>query len=236
MFKINFSKKPSQDAVDIIEELIRNKQSILFLISGGSALKVLDKIDSAILHQDITVSMIDERFSTDPKVNNFLQLKQTAFFKKLLEKGGLFFDSTPALGESIASLTQRFDSFLHQWKKLHADGIVVALLGMGEDGHTAGIMPFLENQKLFGHLFLEDEWVVGYDAKDKNQYSLRVTTTMTFLKNQVDRAVVFIQGEAKKSALEKVIAKDGSLAETPARIWREMKNVVVVTDVEISGF
>jgi 6-phosphogluconolactonase/glucosamine-6-phosphate isomerase/deaminase len=224
-------KDVARETSEVLNGFLKKNQSTLFFVSGGSAFDVLEKIDEKVLHKNLAVAMVDERFSADEKINNFLQLKQTEFFKKLIMAGGLFFDSTPVKGESIASLTQRFNSFLHTWKRLHPDGTVIALLGMGEDGHTAGIMPFPENKKLFGHLFQEEEWVVGYDAKDKNQYSLRITTTLTFLKEEVDIAIAYVKGENKKEALNRVLAEEGELAEAPARIWREMKGVEIYTDI-----
>jgi len=46
----------------------------------------------------------------------------------------------------------------------------------------------------------------------------------------VDHAVVYVVGEEKRATFERVLAENGALAETPARIIREMKDVRLFTD------
>ena len=105
-------------------------------------------------------------------------------------------------------------------------------MGMGPDGHTAGIMPFPEDENRFDVLFQNSEkWVVGYDAEEKNQYPLRVTTTIPFLR-MVDYALLYCVGENKKEALKRVLADGGVYAETPARVIREMATTHIVTDIK----
>ena len=108
-------------------------------------------------------------------------------------------------------------------------------MGVGKDGHTAGVMPFPESKKLFEDLFLDQEWVASFDATGKSEHKLRFTTTLTFIKKQVDHAVVYVQGKDKKEALEKISDKKGELYEIPAKIFCEMKDVVLCTDIDISN-
>jgi len=194
---------------------------MLFLSSGGSSLELLDGLE---IGENVAVSVLDGRYSTDPQVNNFSQLLNFVTASKII-------DTRVQEGESLEALAKRFERGLRDWKDKHPTGKIIITQGMGPDGHTSGIMPYPEDPQLFEALFNNTEhWVAGYDAKEKNEYPLRVTTTMTFLRI-VDYSVAYITGEKKTAAFERVLAESGSLAETPARIMREMKDIQVFTDI-----
>ena len=74
--------------------------------------------------------------------------------------------------------------------------------------------------------------VIAYDATGKNQYTLRVTTTLSFLKD-VDVSIVFVCGVDKTDALRKTLSSDGDISTTPARIINEMKEVFLFTDIRL---
>lgn len=200
-----------------IEELSRlfekNQEPILFLCSGGSALELLDGLQ---IGADATVSVLDERYSTDPMVNNFAQV-----FERIHPEH--FIDTRVRKGETLDQFAKRFEKELREWENKNPNGKVVITQGMGIDGHTAGIMPYT----VFDD---EKKWVVGYDAKERNEYPLRVTCTFTFLR-QVDYSIAYITGEKKKEAFARVLAEEGTLEETPARIMRDIKNVKIFTDI-----
>lgn len=104
--------------------------------------------------------------------------------------------------------------------------------GIGEDGHTAGMMPYPEDPALFQSLFVDtDRWVVGYDAEAKNTCPKRVTATIPFLRNIVSESIVFMCGSEKRAALERVVNREGTVAKTPALILHEMKSVHFFTDI-----
>ena len=126
-----------------------------------------------------------------------------------------------------------FDARLKEWRKSNPKGKIVALLGIGEDGHVAGVMPFVGKKRLFEDLFLDQEWVASFDATGKNEHTLRFTTTLTFLKEQVDHAIVFVQGSIKMQALQKIANKDLDINDVPAKILCQMKDVILCTDNQI---
>jgi len=219
---------------EILKKIQQENKSILLLLSGGSAFDLLSHIDEAILTDKTTIAVLDERYSTDPKINNFAQVQQTPFYTTTQESGVKTIDTTVQENETMEQLATRFQSSLQEWKKNNPDGEIVAIVGIGPDGHTSGILPFPENPALFAELFENpDKWVVSYDADGKNPYRYRATTTNIFLRNFIDHAVVYAVGENKKEALTRLIAETGSLAETPARVLREMKCVDLFTDVVI---
>lgn len=214
-----------------LTRLAQEKIPVLLLVSGGSALAMLDSIDPAGLGPLVTLGVLDERYSSDPQVNNFQQLMQTSLYANAKASGSNFIDTRVQEGETQTSLSARFEDALLSWKKAHPTGQLIITQGIGPDGHTSGVLPFPENQEKFERLFLDRErWVTAYDAASKNPYPLRVTTTLTFLQ-QVDKAIVFVCGEDKRTALAAVLATDGSLSQIPARIIHQMSQVVIFTDI-----
>jgi len=187
------------------------------LMSGGSALTILDNgLDSSLFGKNTKVGILDERISDDPKASNFLQFKQTKFYGKLAKSGVFFIDIKDGKFSTLASKIP-----------------IIATVGIGPDGHTSGMMPFPENPEYFEKTFNRtDQLVIEYDATGKSKFARRLTTTLPFMR-KIDYAVGIMTGEEKKQALERITAKEGTLSETPARIFREMKKVDIFTNIEI---
>jgi 6-phosphogluconolactonase/glucosamine-6-phosphate isomerase/deaminase len=202
---------------------------ILFLSSGGSSLALLDEIK--IIPSNFTLGVTDERFSKDEKVNNFAQLSETKFFENAREHGTYFIDTRVQAGEDIELLAKRFENALHRWREEHPGGRIVITQGVGSDGHTAGIMPYPKEKETFLELFEGERWVQGYDAKDKNEYPLRVTITLPFLR-MIDHSVLYVTGVQKKDAFSHMTKIKGMLWEMPSRIIHEMKEVTIFTDIQ----
>lgn len=218
----------------ITEVIYQNKStSILLLVSGGSARNVLEYLDPMVLGGHVTISQVDERFSRKEEVNNHIQFLHTQFYANAKERGVAFISSLPDEGESIEDASKRWEDALRRWEVAHPEErMVIALMGMGLDGHIGGIIPMPEDADAFCHLFEDGaRWIVGYDAGNKNPYALRMTTTISFLKTKIDQAFLFVKGDEKADILRKVlITRD--ISEYPATVIHEMKKVSVYTTIE----
>lgn len=226
---------PVHQAGDALNHWLQKYQNmpLLFLSSGGSALQILDHLNTGLYSDQATIGVIDERFSVDPKVNNFAQLASTNFYNQISKNNARIIDTRPRAPESQVDLANRFESELRNWVNNHPDGKIIATLGLGPDGHTSGILPFPENPELFYKLFVDtDHWVVAYDAGTKSPYPLRITTTIPFLK-QIHHAILFVLGEEKSPALHKVYAPSGSLPDTPGRLVKLLPDVHLFTDIKL---
>lgn len=237
MPKINFSVYKSNvekyTANAISNYLRKNKdKQILFMVSGGSVLKVLDNIDFTAFGKNITVSLMDERFSRDEKISNFIKLTHTKFYKNAQNCGVKFISSLPQKDENLKNTSQRLEKAFRKWESDHKfNRLIVSIIGIGIDGHTAGIMPFLEDKNKFANLFEnEKQWIVGYDAGNKNQYPMRITVNIPFLKNIIDYTFVYVSGEDKRDILKKVI-ESWEVAKYPASIFNSMKNIELYTNI-----
>ena len=229
--------EPAEAAGEQIERILfaRKNSPILLLLSGGSAFKVLDYVSTDALGGNVTVSMIDDRYSENQEVNNFSQLLKHDFTKKCTDAGCYIFGTQVNVRETMAEHEQRYERMLKDWTEKNPEGKVIALMGIGTDGHTAGIMPFPENKPVFDNLFEhEEDYAVAYDAKEKTEHPLRMTVTNNFLRKHVDYAVVYATGDEKREALENVISETGEIHVTPARVIREMEDVELFTDLTLT--
>ncbi len=206
----------------------------LFLCSGGSALSILPETIAGLDYENLTISVLDERYSTDPEINNFLKLKETTFYKNAVLEGASSIDALPSEDMNLEKFSLWFAESLVSWKTVNPYGVVIVTLGMGEDGHTAGILPMPEDPTMFETLF-EDPmfWVKGVNVGNKSKYSERVTVTNIFLKEKVDNAIAFTVGAEKTTAYGKLLDSSGSIPEVPARIWHKMKSLDLYTDINL---
>ena len=89
---------------------------------------------------------------------------------------------------------------------------------MGSDGHIAGLMPHAP--------ILDSKSVVDtYKAWDFQ----RMTLTPAGMRN-IDQAYLFAYGRAKRAALDRLCDGDIKLADQPAQILRELRDVTVYND------
>ncbi len=217
---------------EVLGKTIESKTPTLLLVSGGSSIALLDRVNEAVLGSHITISVLDERYSDNPKENNFAQIAITPFYSRAIGKGARFID-THVNGRTQMQLAADFNRDLGKWFDTNPTGTVVATIGVGPDGHTSGMMPFPEDPARFEQLFEPSDpnnFVTAYDATGKNQYTARVTTNMNLMR-KIDTAIVFITGEKKRGTIERLRVATGTLAETPARIINELRNAYLFTDI-----
>ncbi len=213
------------------ELLTDNKKSqILLLLSGGSSLAILDYMSSSGLGENLTITMLDERFSQEAEINNFLKLQKLDFYSGALAAGANFIGTLPRPGENVEDMRYRMETNLRSWQKDHPRGKIFAVFGMGPDGHTAGIFPFEEDAQFFSENFENQHYVAGYKAEGKHKYPERLTATFPFFKN-IDEAILFACGQEKKEALNKLIKGAEQPHRLPALGIYETKNFSIFTDI-----
>ena len=232
--KFQVFKQESQIAVSaeagehLNQLLLENKsRAVLLMLSGGSAFSLLDYIGQTAMGENLTVSVLDERFSQDHGVNNFAQLQKHDFYQLALTAETSFFGTLPRNGETAGDLAKRWEKNLRTWQEENPEGLIIATLGIGADGHTAGIFPSDDVQK-FNNLFKTSNWVTAYLANTK--YSERVTSTITFL-TQIDFALVYVCGADKKPKLDEVLKNQSKVNNLPALVWHEIKDTKIFTDI-----
>lgn len=227
----NFQTGVKEATNALTDALVRcSADAVLLLFSGGSPLEVAKALHEDVFGPAVTVGVSDERYSTDPRVNNFAQITGMPWYRGASTKGMHYIDTRPLPKESLEEAAMRFDGALKKWREDHAQGKIIITQGIGLDGHTAGMMPYPENPEFFSQTFVNtDRWSVGYDAGRKNKYPLRITTTVPLLL-QVDVSIVFVCGEDKQLSASRVFNEVHDIAEVPGQILHQMRSVAVYTD------
>ncbi len=236
MIKIkNGLLKPDKEAGDYISSvfsLFSSDTPVLFLSSGGSALSILEYVDISSLPKNLTVGVLDERVTQNSEESNFSKLVGTRFFKDALKKGIKSIDTRTKKNETREQLSERFENSIREWIRNYPNGEVVVTMGMGEDGHTAGIFP-TKTKKDFNILFPENRLVVSLDVGDKSEFSKRATVTPLFLKTIPTYTIAYVVGDKKSKAL-KIALNENIEHKSPASIINIMLDVIIFTDINIS--
>lgn len=206
------------------------KRPLLLLFSGGSALSVIDHLPPSPDASFLTLSVADERDDPSGKTSNFQELKRTPWFRKMIGCGASSIDPLAATHLTTEEKAIAFERALRQWKEEHKDGSIIALLGMGADGHTAGIFP-IGDSAAFASRFQSRLWVIGSTVPEAPSCSARITTTLAFLQQEAARVYVFICGQEKSAVWEHLLARDTSLSALPILGIYEMQQVALYTDL-----
>lgn len=172
--------------------------------------------------------MLDERFEEENTHNNFSQLENTKWYKYVRKQGATFISTKIKPSDTQEITAYNWEKNLILWKEKNQKGTILGLFGIGADGHTAGIFPHPENQKLFEDLFLGNRLVASYDASGKNEFPHRITTTHTF-HHLISYAYISLKGEEKQQMVTKLIQHKMLLYELPAEIFSSLPNVTIGT-------
>lgn len=200
-----------------IIELLDEGHKVLWLLSGGSGGQVcidVSKILKSHNLENLFVTMSDERYGEPGHPEeNFHQL-----IKRGLELPGATMYRPLIIGvrEDIANVFNSKLGELYKQTDYH-----IALLGIGSDGHTAGIKP---------HSYAVDstqnvESFVGDDFE-------RITVTPALL-GQFDEVIVQAYGSEKHEIMEKLLnisAKDIDMQSFPAGIIKKIPKVTIWSD------
>ncbi len=231
IINLNSEIEASASAGEALNHLLLEhiKKPVLLLLSGGSAFSILEYVSEKTLGENLTVCMLDERYSESAETNNFLQLQKTEFYSLALNAGINFFGSLPRANESKEDFAGRMEKNLNTWITENSKGKIIAVLGMGADGHTAGIFPN-PNAESFKKLYESENLVVSHDLGPKNSQE-RVTITLNFLK-KIDFGIAFICGQKKQIAFNSLKSGTSSINHLPVLALKEIKDLKIYTDLK----
>ncbi|MEK7594035.1 MAG: 6-phosphogluconolactonase [Patescibacteria group bacterium] len=204
---------------DLTERLVRELASgkkVLWLVSGGSNIpassQIMDNIPSR-LSQNLTVTLVDERYGdVGHEESNWAQLMTSGF-----NSGQATL--LPVLQDDM-SFEQTIDYYDQIAGAALADNtIVIAQLGIGPDGHIAGILPDSSSSRD------TDDIAVGYKSTPFD----RLTLTYKGLR-MIDVAYTFAFGNTKHQALDSLQSKSLGLAKQPSEILKEIPEAYIYND------
>lgn len=196
-----------------IEPFLSRGERALLLVSGGSCAEVAvdacARLRSALRGNEdarrlLTVTLADERYGpVDHADSNWRFLVERGFDPSPFDAVPLLDGTTDgASDEGLAETASRFGKFLAAAVAMRANGrlYIAAALGIGADGHTAGILPGYEAASL-------DPDGVAYAVGYRSGRFARVTIAPAFF-SHIDYAAVWVNDRAKREALGR-LAADG---------------------------
>ncbi len=197
-----------------------NSQTAL-LLSGGSTPKALYQTFSKEQKLKIgAVALVDERFG--------LPMHQDSNEKMISDTG--LFEYLRSLKVPIETILNGKD--IENAKKDYEDKIgnlfnnykqKIAIMGIGEDGHTAGIPAGSYNSK---------DFVIKID-NFPSEFKKRISLTFKALE-KMDKLIVLVFGDGKKWALEEMFS-NGPIEKIPARFYTQKvsRKTILITDQKI---
>lgn len=228
---MNVAYKPYEQAQRIILSSLVKQLAlgpVLLLLSGGSASSVYqDLADSLTLELQpgqLVVGLVDERYDLDPNHlnSNHRLICSTGIITRMEQLGAIY---CPILhGRPMVEEVSQYQYQLTQFIQ-HEHRRLVTVLGIGPDGHIAGILPN-NNLNDFNARFDSNSLVTGYT--NNGPYPQRITTTLPLLK-LAQSTIVLIKDAAKISLVERACnnARPEPLNLLPATIIQEIKEVTI---------
>lgn len=233
-------------AKNTLYELVDNN-TLLFL-SGGSTPKPLYRNLAKEKKLNLgAVAMVDERYDKpNHKNSNEWMIGNTGLLSYLKKKNILFYPIlrvTPSVGtrlfhpkgghrETASCYEKVVDDLLEKLKTR------IAIMGVGEDGHTAGIAP---NRKDFKNpLFDKNRKDLLVDSfKDRKRveeggFGERITLTLKALA-KMDLLLVLVFGSVKHKALG-LMFEAGLIEQIPARFYTKSEiaeKTLLITDQKL---
>lgn len=215
IFSIAAPQEAEQEMLHAIRRALGNDRHVLWLVSGGSCITTEVAILQALSNDEVrrlTVMLADERYGTPGHdESNHAKLLAAGF-----SRSGFDFPNILTAG-SIENVLAEYDTLLH--RKLDEADSIVATLGIGADGHTAGILP----DSIAA--YAEGRFAVSYQAPD----FIRITASFAALR-RIDTAIIFAYGKTKQDALKRLIARRESPTSLPAAVLYDIPFVTIYND------
>ncbi|MCA9354624.1 MAG: 6-phosphogluconolactonase [Candidatus Kaiserbacteria bacterium] len=200
--------------------------------AAGASLQAVDQTSESNSNKPEcrTIFMMgDERGSREPEINNTLQLLARHPNHPVSH---MLLETIPEENESLEDFAARIEkTFLQKISQLQNPKIFM-ILGMGPDGHTAGIFPLPE--EVFQEIYRPDSTYVPVHVEGLTIDS-RASLTPSWILDHVDQVLGFIVGESKAEMLESLVTESKKLHERPAELLKLHKDAHIYTDLYIDS-
>jgi 6-phosphogluconolactonase/glucosamine-6-phosphate isomerase/deaminase len=215
---IHYQKVPSSQGahqlINTIQSLLDSGKRTLWLVSGGTNVSIESFVAANLNVKSglLTAALIDERYGVPGhKDSNHQKLIDGDFPHEQLKLAPVLLAD-----KTIEEMASVYETHIRELFK-NSD-VIIAQLGIGADGHTAGVLPHsaaVESKK----------FVEFYRGPDFT----RLTLTLEALKN-IGSAFVFAYGDNKHVALSALHARTLPLDEQPSQILKQIPSVYLYND------
>ncbi len=214
-----------QEAAKFLTKQIVPDKKMVLLLSGGSSTKIYPALGEYLQKgsYQIALAQVDERFQPESQESvNSYDIGRTNLWKVCDERKIPYF--LVSQEKTLAEASSQYNEILNRLFRDYP--LKIAVLGIGPDGHTAGLLPGYEK------VWNTNQYVVGY--QNSGLYPKRISITPKAIK-ELDYGLVIAVGEAKKEPIKKALAGKNvkDLNRCPASILRQIKRADLFTDVKI---
>lgn len=216
---------PESDEIKLLPNLLNDLVSDTPLIAfcgGRSILKC-----TSLISQDIKVNprskflnakyiMIDERLVPLESEDSNYNLLNKTIFSDLRNNPHNQSTIIPFITSDIQNSITEYKNILLE----HRSSIDLAFLGVGEDGHIAGLFPNLT--------WSEDSFFTFNNSPKPP--TLRMTASANVIRNCKTIVLLFI-GEGKREAWKRFNDGDENVNNCPCLLTKESKNLIIISDL-----
>lgn len=232
-----------------------DRSTVLFLSGGSSPKPLYQELALEKQLHPAALALIDERYGNPMhETSNEKMIKRTGLLNYISSQHIPFY---PIL-QAHLSREETAEKYDETVRKLFFNiPKSLAIMGLGVDGHIAGIAPNREDftNPIFTSTSLREATkelrgnpdeiaslpltMTGYNFADsfhdeKGPFKERVTLTFQGLE-MIDQFILWVFGDEKKHALEKIFT-EGSLEEIPGRFFNKPeidRKIILVTDQQM---
>jgi 6-phosphogluconolactonase/glucosamine-6-phosphate isomerase/deaminase len=209
---------------------IIDRKTVLYLSGGSTPKSLYTKLAKEETFLPGAVGQVDERYGMPlHESSNQLMIRETGFLRYLEMRDIPFY---PILkGKSREETAIEYDEKIRELNAVYQKSI--AIMGIGTDGHTAGIPAQSSKFKVQSSKFTGHDLVAEYEDAQRF-YKERVTMTYLALE-MMDLLILLVFGEDKKKALEQMF-EEGAEEEIPARFYKRpeiSKKTLLITDQRV---
>lgn len=210
-----------------------DSKTVLFLSGGKTPKELYFSLAEGKAFKPGLVALVDERYGKKlHEDSNELLIKNSNLLKSLEYQNVPFCSILQEKKLNRQETAEKYDEMVRFL--LHNFTQSLAVLGVGMDGHTAGIAG---NRNDFKNPLFEPSQknlYVGEFNDEKGMFKERITMTFLAL-SMIDVLLVLVFGEDKKKVLE-LMFKDGSEEEIPARFFKRPEiaaKTLFITDQKV---
>jgi 6-phosphogluconolactonase/glucosamine-6-phosphate isomerase/deaminase len=213
-----YSSTPVQAAADHIANVIigklSNNKRVFWFLSGGSGIKVVLEVARQLAGHDLhnlSATLTDERYGPIGHTDeNWQQLLDGGF---ALPGAELY---RPLIDEDQITTTNHFGAWVSQ--RMADAHYSIGLVGIGNDGHTAGIKPH-------SSAVAANAWADYFRGDDFE----RITITLLPI-SQLNEVVIQASGSDKIPVLQSLINESLPATEQPAQALKHIPLCTLYTD------
>jgi len=219
--KLELSREVFKFIESQIVNTLKNKERFKFCVSGGSTPKsVYQLLSKSNLKWDFVDVFLGDERCVDPnsELSNSLMLKNS-----LLTNFGskaFFYEIFNDLNADDEAIKNQFISKLFEKCGSNPPTFDLTLLGLGDDGHTASLFPYQENNNV-------DDFVIFNEGKGLKRISLTPKVL-----SASSKIVFLVSGANKRIALERLLDEKEPLDRTPSKLIKSINQISIFCDQE----